>query len=344
MGLFDFFKKDENKRRGRVMPGVRGVGTFQPSAISQLDFDNDGIPDDEDDNPYQADNLDQDFLVDRVNNATSEDPFEEDDDNDNDPRDVVELFNNPIGFQFETRELAFKNTSKDMSEKDMILRYQKHPTAENLEPLIAANRDQLKRVVMGLSSMRIPKPAIEGEVYTRFAQQAKTWKPEKNASLITNFKTDKARTLSRDMRQLAQFGKAERGRVSKMERIHSVQELIELSGEEATAEKIAAETGFKLTDVRKALSESTGDLLGSKDLGIGDSGSDDIKIRMAASRVKDFYSGAQRSLVEHMFGLNGNSPVLDNNELARLTSVTPEYVSRFKKKLNERLQTEYQRM
>jgi DNA-directed RNA polymerase specialized sigma subunit len=192
--------------------------------------------------------------------------------------------------------------------------------------------------------MRIPKPAIEGEVYTRFAQQAKNWKPEKNASLITNFKTDKGRTLSRDMRQLAQFGKAERGRVSKMERIQSVQELIELSGEEATAEKIAAETGFKLTDVRKALSESTGDLLGSKDLGIGDSGSDDVKIRMAASRVKDFYSGAQRNLVEHMFGLSGNSPVLDNNELARLTSVTPEYVSRFKKKLNERLQTEYQRM
>lgn len=344
MGLFDFLKRDEKKRkRGQLMPGVRGVGTFQPSLIATMDSDSDGIPDDEDADPYRAEDETPDFLVDRVNAANSEDPFDEDPEEE-DTKDAVELFKNPLQFQFETRDMAFRNTAGDMSEHDMVLRYQANPTPENLEPLLAANQQGLRKAINNLSAMRVPKPAIEGEVYTRFAQQAKAWDPSRGSSLLHSFTQNKGRTLSRDMRQLAQFGKAERSRVSKMDRIHSVQELIELSGEEATAEKISAETGFSLSDVQKALVESAGDLLGSKDMGIGDTGSDEVKIRMAASRIKDFYSGASRSLVEHMFGLTGNPPILDNNELARLTSVSPTYVSRFKKQVTERLQAEYQRM
>ena len=304
---------------GRLTPGVRGAGTFQNDLVDSADDDDESSVDDLDDRQSGEDG----------------DPDSESEDED------TPVFTRTM-YEFERRNLSLGSAPKDQKSEDLVLAYQSKPSPTTLAPVLAFHGKFLERQISNHSNARIPKPAIRANVYNAFEKDIRKWSPEGGANVTTYYMNHGHLNLKREFRSYAQFGKANRDRVSKIERIQNVATRLEDEGVDATAERIAQATNFSLKDVRLALTESSNDLLGSKDL--GESVSSDSQMRMAASRIKDYYSPTNAKIVDRIFGLDGKPPDDDNQRIAAAVGATYTHVSAQKAKIRKDLVAELQRM
>jgi DNA-directed RNA polymerase specialized sigma subunit len=229
-----------------------------------------------------------------------------------------------------------------------INRYQKTKKAEDLEPLMVMHKGLIDQQIARAGTRRLPWPYVRGQVYTEFARAVERYDPDKyaedkKASFTTAWTSSAPKNLEREYKKYAQFTTSARDRLAKIDQIKTTQELLELSGDEVTAERIAAETGIAASDVRKALAESTRDLLDSQDLGKGTRDSYDARLTAAAHRVKDEFTGAKRQLTIRLLGLDGRPSEQSNKVLMQEFGLSDVQISIHKKAVRERLQAEMRR-
>jgi len=333
-------------RRGRppgprVQPGVVGVGTFMPSAQATIGLE----PDEEGDDVTSSDNLDS---MSRIRSPFGADAEEDVDDSDDD----FAGFNRSAGRpQYRFVPNSFEIRKPDDPTKDenyWIQRYQQTKSPEDLEPLMAMHKPLIDQQIARAGTRRLPWPYVRGQVYTEFAKAVERYDPtkyedDKKASFTTAWMSSAPKNLEREYKKYAQFTTSARDRLAKIDQIKTTQELLELSGDDVTAERIAAETGIAAADVRKALAESTRDLLDSQDLGKGTKDSYDAKLTAAAHRVKDEFTGVKRQLVIRFLGLDGRPSEQNNKALSQEFGLSEVQISAHKKAVRERLEEEMRR-
>lgn len=269
---------------------------------------------------------------------------EEDIDEGEDPDDYSFL---PGSFEFEQRSLRLEQDPAGASEDELIRQYQKNPNPETLERIMATPENQkfLDWQVRSFSTMRLPYPAIQGAVYNTFADAVAKHDFERGANIRTAYKQNQGRNLRRDFRQAAQFGKAGRDRVPKMEEIRIFQENYEIENErEASTEEVAEALRIPLKTVELTLKEQAGDLLQSREMDDASFEDTGAKMLRAAHRIRDYYTGPNQLILDYFFGINGKEMSRDNNAVAKAVGVSSTHVSAQKKRISEDLQRELQIM
>jgi hypothetical protein len=252
----------------------------------------------------------------------------------------------PGSFDFSPKSLRLERDEEVTDEDELIRRYQNDPTPANLEAVMATPENQkfLNWQIRSHSSMRIPYPAIQGAVYNTFADAVMKHDIGR-ANIRTAYKGSQGRNLKRDFRQAAQFGKAGRDRVPKMEEIRIFQENYEIENErEASPEEVAEGLRIPLKTVELTLKETAGDMLQSREM--NDASFEDTGARMmrAAHRIRDYYTGPNQLILDYFFGINGKEMSRDNKVVAKAVGVSPTHVSAQKKRIAEDLQRELQIM
>lgn len=269
--------------------------------------------------------------------------IEDDDEEEGNDSDVQIVA--PGNFKFVRRDIGLTAPDGDVGEKELLTRWQRDKDPRDLEAIYSTNKDVLNSHIRTLSRMRLPKPAIEGLVYNAFHTAAKQWDPARGANLRTYYKQNQWRNLLRDVKPLAQFTKAERGRVSRTERTLQLREAFELErGHIPTSTELQGYSGgeLKVKDINMILEESRGDLLGSRKLDADYDVDTERSVLHATRRARDYYNGRHQRILNHMFGLDDNEFIGSNNKLAAKFGVTPQYLSTLKRKFAADIQNEMQ--
>jgi DNA-directed RNA polymerase specialized sigma subunit len=249
----------------------------------------------------------------------------------------------PTNFKFVERPLTWQNPyGTDEDESELTLRWQKSKDPQDLEALMARNRDFLEHRIRRHIKKRVPRPAVRGMVYNTFIDSAKKWDPERGGNLRTFFKSEE-RNLDKKIRPLAQFGKAERGRVSKMEKVRSAREAFEIEHDrEPTKLELHEHTGITVKDLGLILTEDRADHLGSRRLDADSDVDTHSQSMYAVRRVRDYYNSRQQKIINHMFGLDNADFIPSTGALARKFGMSDSAVSNFKQRLQRRVQEELQ--
>lgn len=271
----------------------------------------------------------------------------DDDEDDEDAPDEEFTAFRPSNFKFIQRPVGLEG-AEGVKEKDLILRWRQTKDDKDLEAIYAQNNDFLKGQVRGLSSYRLPGPAIEGMVYNKFRSALSKWDPDGGANIQTFFKSHYRQNLNRDAKALAQFGRSPRRVLSKVERVRKIAEQLEFENNYVpTAEEIvrAANPGeITVGDVKDVLAMDRGDLLGSKKIDAEDEGDIEKATMMAVRRVRDYYGIQKQKAIDHIFGINGAEHIKNNAQLAKKFGISGPQMSMLKQQFRQDIRSELQNM
>jgi hypothetical protein len=256
---------------------------------------------------------------------------------------------NPSNFTFVDRDIGLKERDDSPKrDKALIQRWRSSGEDADLEAIYSRNKGFLDQQIWSLSKFRIPKPAIQGAVYNTFKTAVGKWDPDGGSNIRSFYKSHYRQNLHRQIKATAQFARAERGRVSKVERIRQLQENFELErGYIPTAEELkqAANPGeLKVQDIKLILKEAKGDLLGSRNLGAEDDIDLERSTMMAIRRVRDYHGSRKQKIINHIWGIDDHKHIASNNVLAKKFGITPSKMSMLKRQFRQDIQEELRNM
>lgn len=227
----------------------------------------------------------------------------------------------------------------------LVRRYQSDPTPENYEQLFAhfagGKESLIERTISSQRNRRLPAPAVRGRTYNAFDEAVRKWTPDKQNQAFHNFYDGVASNKVRKWAaENANFGKIPHTRASKLESLSLAARQHQLdTGQEATAEVLAEETGFSLKDVELLLKEGKDDLLGSRDLDRDGNVDRSAQYRRALLRIRDDLTPLEKEILDDLYGLKpGARPWAGRDgALAAKHGVQQPWLSKFKTKVNGRL-------
>lgn len=250
-------------------------------------------------------------------------------------------------FEFITRDMRYESSDDD--EIDIIQRYQKTKDPNLLEPLFAKHQGTLNKFIRARASQRLPLPMVKGRVYTTFVDAVEDYSPERGAGLSTFFHS-KMRNSNRYMKRYAQFAKASDNDRRWMEAVKVEIDKADQENRHLTDDELsqALEENQKLSisadQVRKTRSAMRNEFQGSRDV-MAESKTDiDSLHRRAINAARQQFNHRDQKIIDMLFGLQGKTATQKNSTIASSVGVSPSFVSRRKKDIQNQIQIEMERL